>query len=300
MASETTTASDLIIPEVWGAAIGLAVPGRAVMAPFATVDNTLQGQPGDTITFSKFAYIGDAVDLAEDDVIETRKLTMTSASMGIKEAGTGISITDKAVLTAMGNPQDQAVDQLTLSVARKIDGDLRAAAAQVVTADPANGVAASSPLIFNAAGNLDYDAIVDATTLLGDEWDPAAQLGLLVHSRQYASLRRDPMFLSADKVGANNTAILTGRVGQISGVDIVVSDRTTRTGAGTVEDPFRYQALMIRRGALTLAYKRQAIVEKARDIEARKTIITTNVHYGVQRTDDNGVIVINTGAAVAA
>lgn len=288
MASETTTASDLIIPEVWGAEIGVKVPQKAVMAPFADVDTTLQGNPGDRINFSSFAYIGDAVDLDEDDVIETRKLTMTSKSMGIKEAGTGISMTDKAVLTTMGNPQSQAVSQLALSVSRKIDKDLRAAAEAVVTADPENGVVASSPLIHDAStGFLTYDAFVDATTLLGDEWDPAEQLGFIIHSKQYATLRKDPHFIDAMQVGAANSAIATGRVGQISGVDIVVSDRTT-SAAGV------YNALLIRRGALTLAYKRQAIVEKARDIEARKTIITTNVHYGVGRSDDNGVIVIRT------
>lgn len=292
MASETTTASDLIIPEVWGAAIGTKVPGKAVMTPFVTVDNTLVGQPGDRINFGAFAYIGDAVDLAENDVIETRKLTMTTKSMGIKEAGTGISMTDKAVLTAMGAPQDQAVTQLTLAVARKIDKDIRAAAEKVVVADPDNDIEASSPLILNAsAGFLTYDAIVDATAMLGDEYDPTELLGIVIHSKQYASLRKDDDFISADKVGANNSAILTGRVGQIGGIDIVISDRTTVVNnAGTPN----YKALILRRGALTLAYKRQAIVEKARDIEARKTIITTNVHYGVQRTDDNGVIVVTT------
>jgi len=294
MASETTTASDLIIPEVWGAAVGLAVPGRTVMAPFATVDTTLQGQPGDRINVSKFAYIGDAEDLAEDDVIETRKLTMTSTSFGIKEAGTGISLTDRAILNAMGNPQDQAVAQLALSVGRKLDTDLRAVAAADVAADAENGVLPSSPLRHTVDGALDYESVVDATSLLGDEWDPAAMQGMVIHSQQYRALRKDPDFISADKVGANNQAIVTGRVGQVSGIDVVVSDRVTRTGAGTPEDPYRYQALLIRRGALTLAYKRRAIVEKARDIEARKTIITTNVHYGVVRNDDNGVIVLTT------
>lgn len=284
MASETITASDLIIPEVWGAEIGLKIPKKAVMAPFATVDSTLEGNPGDTINFSAFTYIGDAVDLTEDAVIETRKLTMTTKSMGIKEAGTGISITDKAVLTSMGQPQDKATNQLTLAVTRKMDADLRAAAEST-----ANG----SPLVFDGSGDfLTYDAFVDATSLLGDEWDPVEMLGFVIHSKQYARLRKDPNFLSADKVGAGNSAILTGRVGQISGVDIVVSDRTTVD----LTDPTTplYKSLLIRRDALTLAYKRRAIVEKARDIEARKTIVTTNVHYGVQRTDDNGVIVVTT------
>jgi hypothetical protein len=63
--------------------------------------------------------------------------------------------------------------------------------------------------------------------------------------------------------------------------------------SGTTGNQAGHVALLILRDAITLAYKRQAIVEKARDIQARKTLVTTNVHYGVTRTNDNGVIVIN-------
>lgn len=294
MASETITASDLIKPEVWAPVVGATVPKKAVMAPFATIDSTLEGQPGDRINFSKWGYIGDAKDIGENEVIETRKLTMTTDSMGIKEAANGIAITDKAVLTAMGQPQEQAVGQLSLSVARLLDSDLRTAAAATRAANEEFGTPASSPLRFDADGVLDYDSFVDGTTLFGDEWEPSDFLGFIIHSKQYATLRKDPNFISADKVGAGNQAILTGRVGQISGVDVVISDRTKVTGTGA---DAVYEGLLIRRNALTLAYKRRPIIEKARDIEARKTIVTTNVHYGVQRTDDNGVLVFTSKAA---
>jgi hypothetical protein len=127
--------------------------------------------------------------------------------------------------------------------------------------------------------------------LFGDTWNPADFLGVIIHSKQYADLRKDDDFISADKIGANNSAILTGRVGQLSGVDIVVSDRVKTTGVGV---DTKYESLLIRRGAIKRFRKRDVIVEKARDIEARKTIVTTNSHYGVARTDDSGVLVLRT------
>ncbi|QXJ40755.1 major capsid protein [Curtobacterium phage Parvaparticeps] len=293
MASETTTASDLIQPEVWGATIGPKIPQKAVMRPFVTLDTTLQGNPGDTINFAKWNYIGDAEDIAEDEVVETSKVTMTTSKMGIKETAKGIAITDKAVLTSMGQPQDQATNQLSIAHARKMDADIRTAAQKVVVADPDEGIDASTPFIFDASGELlSYDVFADATSLWGDEWDPSVVSGFLIHSRQATSFRKDPNFISADKIPATNSALLTGRIGQIGGVDIVISDRASVD----LTDPTKpvYSALLIRQGALTLAMKRDVLVEKDRDIEARKTIVVSTAHYGVQRTDDSGIIVVKT------
>lgn len=278
----TTVASDLIVPEVWGPMVMKAALAKAVMVPLAATDDTLVGQPGDTIQWPTYGYIGDAVDTAETDAIVPVKLTTDSSDATIKEATKGVELTDKAVLTALGNPTQEALRQLGISIARKFDADLHAAAiasigaGQVVTSDV-----------------LSWNAFTVAIGKFGDDWDPAEMAALVVHSNQYGALLRDPNFQDLSKIGTNT--ILRGQIGAIGGVPIVVSNRIATTGAG---DTMRYRALLVKRGALLFVRKRAAIVERDRDILRRTTVVTTNAHYGTKRVDDAGIVEINTMAAV--
>lgn len=99
-----------------------------------------------------------------------------------------------------------------------------------------------------------------------------------------------------DKIG-NGTAIQRGQVGTIATVPVFVSDRATAVtdvDSVTAGNQAGYNALLFKKGAITLAYKRRPLVEKDRDILKRTTIVTTNVHYAVKRTDDRGVVVLPT------
>jgi N4-gp56 family major capsid protein len=277
----TTVASDLIVPEVWGPMVMKAALAKAVMVPLAATDDTLVGQPGDTIQWPTYGYIGDAVDTAETDAIVPVKLTTDSSDATIKEATKGVELTDKAILSAMGNPSNEALRQLGISIARKYDADLHASAlaglpaGQVVTSD-----------------KLSWDAVTVAIGKFGDEWDPNDISALVVHSNQYGELLRTPSFQDLSQTGQN--VILRGQIGTIGGVPIVVSNRIATTGTGPTT---RYRALLIRRGALLFVRKRAAIVEKDRDILRRTTVVTTNAHYGTKRVDDAGIVEINTMAA---
>ena len=55
----TTKINDLINPQVMADMISAKVEKKIVVAPFAKVDNTLVGVPGNTITVPKYGYIGD-------------------------------------------------------------------------------------------------------------------------------------------------------------------------------------------------------------------------------------------------
>ena len=50
MADIITKLSDLIDPEVMGDMVSARIPKKLRVAPFAKIDDTLQGVPGDTIT----------------------------------------------------------------------------------------------------------------------------------------------------------------------------------------------------------------------------------------------------------
>lgn len=282
-----TKASDLLIPEVWGDAVMVTVQGQTVMLPLVDVDDTLSGQPGDSVHFPKWNYIGDADDLTEGVPMTPTKMSMSDSYARIKEAGKAVELTDTAVLTAIGQPNDQARVQLALSIARKIDTDIRAAALYEHTnAGAGDDEATTAPLKVTHAGPMSWAAYTKAIALLGDEYDPSDIVGIVLHSQQHMALMNDDKFISSESFGAN-AVITRGQVGQIGTIRIYVSDRGTSTAGAR-------KAVILKRGAIQLKYKRRAIVESDRDILARTNIITTNVHYAVKRVDDRGVIVLTT------
>lgn len=291
----TTTTADLIVPEVWADAVAPTILGRAVWAQLADVDDQLVGVPGATVIFPKFNYIGDADDLTEGVAMDTTKLTMTDSKATIKEAGKALELTDNATLEAIGNPNSQAQTQLALSVARKIDTDLRNAAEYTHTNGGAGDEeATTAPLtVATTADRMSWAAFVSGIALLGDEYEPSELAGIVIHSAQYASLMLDRNFISNDVAGAGNGVIQRGRVGSIGTVPVFISDRNTKTGTG---DATVYSAYIVRKGALALKYKRRPIVETDRDILKRTNIITTNVHYAAKRVDDRGVVILKTKA----
>lgn len=292
-----TKASDLIVPEVWGDAVMVSVQGAAVLLPLVDADDELSGQPGDTVHFPKWAYIGDAEDLTEGVAMTPTKMSMTDSYATIKEAGKAIELTDTAVLTAIGRPNDQARVQLALSIARKIDADIRAAAEyEHVNGGGGDTEATTAPLKVSANGPMSWAAYVSAIALLGDEYEPSDIAGIVVHSAQHVALLNDDKFISSESFGAG-AVITRGQVGAIGTVRVYVSDRATAvTDADSVTSGNQAgrKALIIKRGAIALKYKRRPIVESDRDILARTNIITTNVHYAVKRVDDRGVIVLTT------
>lgn len=300
MASELTRAQDLVVPEVWADAIGPRILGKAVLAPLAELDDTLVGQPGDTINMTKYGYIGDAEDLSEGVAMETDRLVATDYPVTIKEVGKAVELTDKAVLTAIGNPNDQARQQIALSVSRKIDSDLRAAAEYEHTnAGGGDPIPTTAPLKLSVNGPLSWNVLTRAFALWGDEYDPSEVAGILVHSAQAIQLMNDPNFLSADKFGPG-AVIMRGQIGAIGTIPVITSDRATAVadvdpGAGTVPGA---KAILLRKGAIALRYKRRPIVETDRDILRRTNIITTNAHYAAHRTLDHGVIVLTTSVAI--
>ncbi|MFD7106096.1 N4-gp56 family major capsid protein [Streptomyces celluloflavus] len=286
MATGTTTAAQMLVPDVWADMVQGRFKGALILGTLATTDGTLEGKPGDSVSFPKWTALTDAEDLTEGTAMTPEQLgTDPGNKATIKEAGKAVELTDKSRLVAFGDPYAETQRQLGVLIARKIDKDLTAAAeaAGVITVDAATKA-------------LSWDVMVSGIERFGDEWDPENMAGLVIHSVQRAALLRDPNFISADKLGANGAVIPRGVIGQAGGVNIFVSDRVTKTGTGadTV-----YNALLIRRGSLGLLYKRRPIVETDRDILKRTTVVTTNVHYATHRLDDEGVVVLKTRGAAA-
>jgi N4-gp56 family major capsid protein len=276
-----TLSTDLIQPEVLADILSAEFPNKIRFAPLATVDTTLQGRPGDTITRPEWSRLTDATVLAETDVLVPEKLTQSSDTVTIKEAGKAVEITDKALLTSIGNPLGEARSQIVGSIASKIDADLYATMA-ATTLTVVNGTS-GTPKDFKGANAV---AAVAAAFAKFPEMDEPSDMfaGLVLSNQDYMDLVTSDLLLTADKAGANAT-LFRGSVGSFMGVPIIVSNRAS---AG---------ALLIRRGAVVLSYKRNVLVETDRDILARSNVISANVHYGTFLQRRLGVVKITTTRA---
>lgn len=278
----TTKLANLFNPEVVAAMISAKLPNAIRFSPFATIDNTLAGRPGDTITVPKFAYIGDAEDVAEGEDIPLTALTHTTQKITVKKAGKGIELTDEAVLSGYGDPQGEAVNQLVLSIASKVDADC-AAVLQTGTKTKA------------ASAAISYNGIVDAVDLFEEETpDPFSKV-MFINSKQMTTIRKDANFLSLDKYPAPKGAVvLTGCIGSIAGVQIVVSNRIAEA-EGVFKNPIVQLDVDSETGialpALTIYMKRGVQVETDRDIVAKKTVLTADQHYAAALTNDERVVV---------
>ena len=79
--STVTKLNDVINPQVMGDMIEAKITAQAKLTPYAKVDTSLEGVPGDTKTVPSWNYIGDAQDFDPENrtgaEIDTTNLTAT-------------------------------------------------------------------------------------------------------------------------------------------------------------------------------------------------------------------------------
>lgn len=198
-----TKMSDVINPEVMGDVINAKIEALLKLTPYAKVDTTLQGVPGDTKTVPSWNYIGDAEDIAEGAEVGLTGMTASSTTFTVKKAMKAVGLTQEAVNSGLGNPIGQAETQLAKSIAGKVDNDVLDAAYT------GTNIYAASTL--TAIG---YDSIVDAVTKFNDEEDGIEKV-MFINPAQEGTLLKDDDFLSADKFTAG--VAVNGSIGKIAG-----------------------------------------------------------------------------------
>lgn len=321
MNENLTKLESLIDPEVMAPMISAKLEKAIVATPFAKIDNTLEGQPGSTITVPKYEYIGDAEDVAEGVEQGESILSATSKEYKVKKAVKDVILTDEAVLNAYGNPVGEANNQLGLSLASKVDNDVMAELQK-------------AQLVKKTGSAISYNGIVDAIDLFNEETN--VEKVMFISPNQNTTLRKDANFISADKY--NQNVVMKGEIGMVSNTRIVPSRKIVaeaaytavaeakvanigtyyeKTDAGYVKTTdtaidssktyytkdtkqvYRCPIVQLKpeeqtgdeTAAVTIYLKRGVNLEKERKVKGKKTLISVDEHYVAALTDESKVVV---------
>lgn len=242
-----TKKANLVIPEVLADAIKDKLTDNSVFAPLATVDTTLEAKgEGDTITVPKYAYIGAASDVNEGADIGVTNLQEGKVTKTVKKIGKGVAITDEALLSAHGDPAEEAAYQLAKAIDDKTDADFLA---ELETISPVRQ--------YIATADLSSDLIVDALEIFGE--DEQGVKALVVSPKNLGALRKDDDFIKASDIGSEQ--VIKGATGEIWGCQIINTNRLK-----TKDDSY-----IIKPGALVDVVEDGVLVEPERHANTRTT-----------------------------
>lgn len=277
-----TKMTNMINPQVMGDMINAKIEALAKITPYAKVDTTLQGVPGDTKTVPSWNYIGDAEDVAEGAEVALTTMTASSTTFTIKKAMKAVGITQEAVNSGLGNPIGQAESQLAKAIVGKVDNDLLTAALTATT------------VVGDGTAAIGYAGIVDAVTKFEDEEDGIDKV-MFISPKQEATLLKDSDFISADKFQAG--VAVNGSIGKIAGCWIKKSNKI-KAASGVFTNPIiklepdsaETEYTEDELPALTIFLKKDTTVDAEWFPKKQEHDITACKYYGVALTNAAKVV----------
>lgn len=269
-----TKLSDLVNPTVVADTLTAQLPKAIKMTPVCEVNRDLVGTPGNTISVPKYAYIGDATDVAEGTAISETTLSATSTTATVKKVGKAVTITDEAALSGTGDPINEATNQLKLSIASKVDNDILASL-QSATALSVTGVF-SLGLVSSALDKFEDEELGERKFLFVNP----AMMGIL---------RMDETFTHASELG--DKTLMTGAVGTVFGCEVIPTRKIVAPTSG--DNKGVYPCVLAKEGAVALYLKRDVNVETGRDVLKKSTTISADEHYVTALRDESRVVLIN-------
>ena len=273
-----TMMANMINPQVMGDMIDAKIEALLKITPYAKVDTSLQGVPGDTKTVPSWNYIGDAEDVAEGAEVDLTAMTASSTTFTIKKAMKSVGLTQEAINSGLGNPVGQAEKQLAKAIAGKVDDDVLAAALTATN------------VVGDGTAVIGYDGIVDAVTKFEDEEDGIDKV-MFISPKQEATLLKDPDFISADKFQAG--VAVNGAIGKIAGCWIKKSNKI-KAKSGIFTNPIlkmepdsaETEYTEDELPAITIFLKKDTQTDHDWKPRTQTHEITTAKYYGVAKTND--------------
>jgi len=273
----TTLKANMIVPEVMADLVESKLGSRVTLLPIAVQDNTLQGQPGDTLKFPAFRYIGKAEVVAENTEVVPSLLSSFAVAATVKKYAKAVQLTDEARLSGYGDPVGEAASQLALSIDQAMDDALFAAL---------DGLPVSRLVPITA---LSAASVADALAAYGEDLDGPKLI--IVDPLGFAALRKDANYIRASDLGQR--AIFSGVVGEIWGCQIVVSNKVKLNAA---LGEFRYY--IVKPGALRLVNKQGTLIEVEREAKFMRDNIFASKHAAAYLYDTSRVVAASVFSAV--
>lgn len=276
-----TKMENMINPEVMGDMIDAKIEAALKITPYAKVDTTLQGVPGDTKTVPSWNYIGDAEDVAEGESVNGTALTCGSKTFTIKKAMKQVKITQEAVNSGLGDPIGQAEKQLAMAIAGKVDKDVL------------DALLTSTVISGDGSTQISYAGIVDGVGMFDEE--EITDKVMFIAPEQVTKLRKDSDFISADKY--NNNVMMSGEIGMVAGVRVVPSKKIVENGGvytcpiiklepANTETEYTEDEL----AAVTIFLKKDTQTDAEWIPGNQSHEITTAKYYGVALTNEAKVV----------
>lgn len=274
-----TQSSDILFnPVVWKDHIQAYFRQLLVWGQSATRFDDLVNGPGETLTWPYFKKVGAAEEPAEATSLTVDKMGDDSFTSTVKEVGKAVEFTDKALVVSAAS-QDiifgEAQRQIARVLAEKVDAD-------IVTEvfDAGNFVEG-----FNAAAGTDLMTIKTLVNgKIGGFGDRQLEgVTCYMHSKQYSDMLRDDTtgFLKWD--ATDPMARITGYVGRLAGMAIIVSDQCPVTTDGISAGVDSYDAIIFKPNSHGLIVKKDfGDFESDRDILARSTVVSMTTWYSVK------------------
>lgn len=279
MSASYTLKSNLVIPEVIADLVETKLGDNVTLLPLAEQDNTLVGQPGDTLKFPAFEYIGAASVVNENGQVVVGNLAAGTKTATVHKYAKAISITDEARLSGHGNPMDEAAKQLARAIDQGVDDELFAAL---------NGVNINRKFVNST---LSADNVADALVLFGE--DLTGPKILLTDANGFAQLRKDGDYIRASDMGQR--MINEDVVGEIWGCQIMLTNKVKNNA--TVKEK---QHFIVKPGALKLVNKRGTLVEVQREPDYMRDNIFASKHCVAYLYDHSKVVAITEFTALQA
>ena len=157
-------------------------------------------------------------------------------------------------MSGYGDPLGEAVKQIQIAIASKIDNDILAILSSI-----------GGNMTHPCTSRVTADDIADALVKFGE--DIEGEKVLLCSPETYAGLRKADEWCPASEIAAQ--LIIRGAVGMIHGCQVVISNKLSAPKTAYIVKP----------GALALYMKRDILVETDRDIINKSTVITADKHF---------------------
>ena len=263
-----TYLNDLVDPEVMAGIIDKKLVDAMKFSPLATVDDTLVGSAGSTISLPSYSYIGDSSTLAEGVALTPAQLTASAVTVTIHKIAQGVEITDEALLSAFGSPVDEIANQLALSIASQEDNEVLTTLSNIAL--PMTHLVASDPT--------DTD-ITAALELFGEDIDGTKVA--LVSPSVYTAMRGNVnSWIPASELAAGQA--IRGVVGEYQGCQVMISNKLTTSK----------NIYIVKPNALRIFLKRGTVVEADRNILKFTNVFTASKHFATYLYDASKAIKI--------